>query len=190
MASDNQLGAFGRVGLFKDRAATTAPQATDDATRGYTVGSTWIKTTAPQGVYTCVDATANAAVWTAINQPGANAIAALIGANMNATTDQGFVFRGPLATPFAVSMIVAINASTSLTTAAGGVYTAASKGGTPIVAAGQVYTAMTTAAVALRLTIAAAGLLIAPQSPIFLSLTTPQGAPATADFYIYGNYIQ
>jgi hypothetical protein len=42
--------------------AVTAPTATDDSAAGYEVGSVWIDT-ATDTVYTCVDATATAAVW-------------------------------------------------------------------------------------------------------------------------------
>jgi hypothetical protein len=44
--------------------ATTTPDADNDETEGYSVGSVWINTTAtPHEVYRCVDATEGAAVW-------------------------------------------------------------------------------------------------------------------------------
>ena len=44
--------------------ATVAPDADNDVTEGYSVGSVWINTTAtPHEVYRCVDATEGAAVW-------------------------------------------------------------------------------------------------------------------------------
>ena len=60
----------------------------------------------------------------------------LIGANMNSTADQQItMFSNP--SKFILRRIVVTNASISLSTAAGGVYTAASKGGTAVVAAAR-----------------------------------------------------
>jgi hypothetical protein len=110
----------------------------------------------------------------------------LIGANMNVTTDQPFLPQG--GTPFGdylITRIICTNASLSLTTAAGGIYTAASKGGNAIVASGQAYSTLTGATLGFDLTIAAVGR--GPQSGVpILSLTTGQGAAATADFYVVG----
>jgi hypothetical protein len=84
------------------------------------------------------------------------------------------------------------NASLSLTTAVGGFYPTVSKGGTPIVAATQVYSALTTAAALLSATLAAFGSGNAFSASnltawsIYFALTTPQGAAATADIYICG----
>jgi len=50
-------------------AAAVAPDANDDSTGGYSVGSKWIDTTADEA-YICADATAAAAVWLQIS-PGA-----------------------------------------------------------------------------------------------------------------------
>ena len=78
--------------------------------------------------------------------PAGGLIAQLYGANMNATTDQTIPLIVPApADGFMVRHIVVTNASTSLTTAAGGVYPAASKGGTAIVANTQIYTTCTAA---------------------------------------------
>ncbi len=110
----------------------------------------------------------------------------LVGANMNITTDQPFLPVG--GAPFAdylITRIRVVNASTSLTTAAGGVYTAASKGGNAIVAAGQAYSGLTGSTLGIDLTVAAVGAGQQSATPI-LSLTTPQGGAATADFYLIG----
>lgn len=116
----------------------------------------------------------------------------LLAANMNVTTDQPFVMRA-LSTlvPFRITKISAGNASISLTTAAGGIYTAASKGGTAVVAAAQVYTTLTGPTLIQSQTIAATpGNTIYPASQaLFLSLTTAQGAGATADFYVWGDLL-
>lgn len=116
-------------------------------------------------------------------------IGSLIGANMNVTTDNII----PIATQadlYVIERIVVTNASISLTTAAGGVYTAAAKGGTAIVAAGQVYSALTAATKFVALTLQNSALTdvfdAATQANLYLSLTTGQGAAATADVYVYG----
>ena len=113
----------------------------------------------------------------------------LLGANMNITTDQ-VITLAPQADKFIVTNIIATNASISLTTAAGGIYTAVAKGGSAIVAAGQVYSALTAATKFVALTLAGTALTdvydAATQLSFWLSLTTPQGAAATADIYIYG----
>jgi len=114
----------------------------------------------------------------------------LLGANFNATSDQAI----PISFPSAYYMLDAIavdNASLSLDTAAGGFYTAASKGGVALVANSQAYSTLTAAAAnasgsAMLATIASAG-----QNnqlnlrTIYFSLTTPQGAAATADIRVY-----
>lgn len=109
-------------------------------------------------------------------------IGKIIGANMNSTADQVFSINTGIAR-YQADVIQATNASTSMTTAAGGVYNTASKGGTPIVAATQVYTALSTAAKVLALTIAVTD---TNTVPLILSLTTGHGSAGTADFYIWG----
>lgn len=114
-------------------------------------------------------------------------LGSLIGADMNSTSDQAIYLN---ASKYVIRKIVVTNASTSLTTAVGGIYTAASKGGTDIVAASQVYTALTSSSKFLDLTLEAeAGTDIFTQMPLYLSLTTPQGAAATADIHIYGELL-
>lgn len=129
----------------------------------------------------------------------------LLGANFNVTTDQKITVSVPT-TNFMLDSIVVSNASVSLTTAQGGVYTAASKGGTAVVAATQAYTTLTAAAAgasgsAMTMTLATAGsnnMLVAPTfSPaggsaavigngiLYFALTTAQGAAATADIRVY-----
>lgn len=166
-------------------AATVDPTTTDDTTKDYAIGSRWINTT-NGSIWVCEDATASAAVW--FSGQGA-LLGKLIGANMNATTDQPFVMSMGGTGKFRVTKITANNASTSLTTAVGGVYSAASKGGDAIVANSQVFSALTGATLAVDLTIATtpgktlyAGTIIPT-----LSLTTAQGGAATADLYLYGD---
>jgi hypothetical protein len=112
--------------------------------------------------------------------------------NFNTVNDQPIVFPQYI-TAFRLANIVITNASISLTTAAGGFYPAASKGGTPIVANSQVYSALTTADSLMTATMAAFGTgtrfstsnlaKIGGLLTIYFSLTTPQGAAATGDIY-------
>lgn len=57
---------LGQLGARNNETATTAPTTTDDSSKDYAVGSTWLNTST--GVmYKCTDATASAAVWSTIN---------------------------------------------------------------------------------------------------------------------------
>jgi hypothetical protein len=125
-----------------------------------------------------------------------NVIASLRQANFNITSDQPIVIPSPI-TAFRLSNIIITNASVSLTTAVGGFYPAAAKGGTPIVSAAQVYTALTTANLLLLATLTSFGSTarfssanlgtVAAQLVIWFSLTTAQGVAATADIYLIGD---
>ncbi|MEJ0047037.1 MAG: hypothetical protein WDN04_13680 [Rhodospirillales bacterium] len=119
---------------------------------------------------------------------GGNMVGRLIGANMNSTADQPLTMLLPASAIFRVTRITITNASISLTTAAGGFYPAASKGGTPTVANSQVYTALSAAAKALDATLADQSKLAAA-TQLYLSLTTAQGAAATADIYAFGDVL-
>lgn len=108
----------------------------------------------------------------------------LTGANMNTTSDQAITLNSA---NYIIRRIIVKNSSINLTTAVGGVYTATSKGGTAVVANSQVYTALTAAGKFVDLTLAAAATTdLQTATTLYLSLTTPQGATATADFYVYG----
>ncbi len=109
----------------------------------------------------------------------------LIAANMNSTADQSMVKAFPFAT-YQISRIVVSNASTSLTLAAGGIYTGAAKSGNAVVAAAQLYSGLTGATLGIAATLAAVGLAVQSATTLFLSLTTAQGGAATADFRVYG----
>lgn len=110
----------------------------------------------------------------------------LLGANFNSTSDQAIPVSVP-SNRYRLDTITISNASISLTTAQGGFYTGASKTGTTLVANSQAYSTLTAAA------IDAAGSLMAATldtgattsmldvSTIYFSLTTEQGAAATAD---------
>lgn len=131
----------------------------------------------------------------AINNPPAITYPFILGgvlkaANFNSTADQAITIVSP-SPNYRVNSIIMTNPSISLTTAAGGLYSATAKGGIPIVAATQTYIALTTNAPNTT-----GNTLLAGQSTtstaafynlstVYLSLTTPQGAAATADVYIY-----
>jgi hypothetical protein len=111
----------------------------------------------------------------------------LIGANFNSTADQAIA---GLPARYRLTEILVTNASVSLTTAAGGVYSGAGKTGTVVVAAAHVYTALTGAAKFLELTLEAiAGTDVFTVTTLYLSLTTPQGAAAIADVYLFGQVL-
>lgn len=113
-------------------------------------------------------------------------IGGMIGANFNTTADQAIPIL-PQVTKFRISEIDVTNCSTSLSLAAGGFYTAASKGGTAVVAAAQVYSGLTGSGLVLNPTISALGGTTAwTVGTIYLALTTGQGGAATCNVAIYG----
>lgn len=111
-------------------------------------------------------------------------IGQLRGANFNSTADQAIAIN---AATYSITSVIVTNCSASLTLAAGGIYPAASKAGTPIVAAAQLYSALTGTSVLLNPTVAATPLVTRyTANPLYLSLTTAQGGAATCDLYIVG----
>jgi len=125
--------------------------------------------------------------------PGTQSLIGILkSVNFNITTDQAI----PITlvggyTNYRINDIVMINASTALTTAVGGIYPTTSKGGTPYVAASQTYTTVNSGVSAfLSLTKTNIGGLATHNDPIlYFSLTTAQGAAATADIYVFGTPI-
>lgn len=112
----------------------------------------------------------------------------LLGANFNSAADQAIVMTGNL---YIVRRIIVTSASLSLTTAAGGIYTGAAKTGTVLVAAAQAYAALTAAGKFLDLTLAAiVGTDRFAAAQLLLSLTTAQGAAATADVFVLGDILR
>lgn len=115
-------------------------------------------------------------------------IGVLRSANMNTTADQLISIS---AKRFVVRRIVATGGSTPISTAVGGIYTGAGKTGTAIVPANQTYAALSSSTKFLDL---GQGLLTTTDSftsgALYLSLTTPQGADATADIYVYGDSVE
>ena len=117
----------------------------------------------------------------------------LTGANMNSTGDQPITINIPPGfTRYAVRHIVVSSASISLTTAVGGIYTSPAKAGTQVVANTQVYSGLTSVNLFLDLTLGSTS--VSPgnayQNPIlYFSLTTPQGAAATANVSVYVDFL-
>lgn len=118
-------------------------------------------------------------------------LATLLNASFNTTADQPILLPAALQA-FQLTGIIIANPSASLTTAAGGFYPTISKGGSAIVAAGQVYTALTSSLLLMNATLTAyaqAQYFSRSQLTnwaIYLSLTTPQGADITANVYVTG----
>ncbi len=110
----------------------------------------------------------------------------LRGANLQATTDQTFAQVGTL-TNWMATFIIANQVSGGATvTCAGGIYSAATKGGNAWVAATQSWINLSAAGKIVQATLAAvAGTSLANSTPI-LSLTTGSTAAVTADVFIYG----
>lgn len=121
-------------------------------------------------------------------QVNAPLIAVLRGANMNSAADQPLTL-GP--TKYVIRRVVVTNASVSLTTAVGGIYTGAGKTGMVLVSAIQSYAALTAPTKFVEPSLQAVALANSFTSgTLFLSLTTPQGVAATADFYLFGDAVE
>lgn len=120
-----------------------------------------------------------------------NLVYALAGANFNITTDQSIVISLPTGyTRYRIQSLLVSNPSISMTTAAGGIYTAVSKGGIAIIPSSQVYSALTTntsgaSGSMLTLTPVNQNTAFYNSATLFFSLTTAQGAAATADITIF-----
>lgn len=133
-----------------------------------------------------VPALAAGQVLPAVNTPyyAGQVVGRLIGANMNVTTDQAIAIT---ASKYIIRRIVVTNASTNLTLAVGGFYTATSKGGTAVVAATQVYTALTGSTKYVEVTLQNLATDVLTAGTIYLSLTVAQGGAATCDVYVYAD---
>lgn len=120
-----------------------------------------------------------------------NVLASLLSADFNTLSDQPLLIP-PTITAFAITGIIVCNSAISLTSAVGGFYPQSAKGGTPIVAASQVYSSLSSITKLLNCTIEAAALATrysrtnVPDWAIYLALTTAQGVDATADVYLLG----
>lgn len=108
-------------------------------------------------------------------------------ANLNSTSDQVIAISSPR---YVIRRVTATNVSTTLAVSlvAGGLYSGASKSGTIVVAAAQVYTALTGATKYLDLTLASAATTdILTSAVLYLSLSVAHGSAATADLHLFGD---
>jgi hypothetical protein len=103
------------------------------------------------------------------------------GVNVNATGDTVLPIIN--STTYSVSNVIFTNASTSLTTAYAGVFTASGAGGTGIVA-NAALSALTGSTVVSQRTVASTAAQTGQN--LYLNVGTAQGATATMDVYIYG----
>jgi hypothetical protein len=122
---------------------------------------------------------------------GETLIGRLVGANMNSTADQSIPMLIAANQSYTPTAVVVRNCSVSLTTAAGSFYSAASKGGTTLAGSGatQAFTGCTATGLTgqtIAATPAGGNVVLPASTPPILSLTTAQGAAATADIYVYG----
>ena len=115
----------------------------------------------------------------------------LTGANFNTASDQTLSLTLPAGyTRYVIRHIVISNASVNMTTAVGGIYTGTGKSGVLAVANTQVYTALTDSSHFLDCTLTSDAQTIAfTLTPLYFSLTTPQGVTATADINIFVEFL-
>ncbi|MGY4333186.1 hypothetical protein ACVWWG_007603 [Bradyrhizobium sp. LB7.2] len=135
-----------------------------------------------------VQFSAEDAEWHVIDKsirPGVVVIGYLRGANFNSTADQQINIELPKGyNRYRLLGIVAEHPTASAASAVGGIYTAAAKGGTAVVANTQVFTSLTGANTNQQLSISTAGAQINGNTSMYLSLTTPHGSAVTADIHI------
>jgi hypothetical protein len=121
------------------------------------------------------------------SQFGAILLASYVGVNLNAGTNVDLQITLPdTPTKFRVRAIAVTNASINPTTARYAIWTAPGGTGTNIVT--TVTPSMATAPVVTDLSIASTA-AISGVGNLYLYLTTPQGAAATMDIYIYGDIL-
>lgn len=117
-------------------------------------------------------------------------LAKKIGAALNSTADQAMTMVYT-PTKYIIRRITATNGSGVPILAAGGYYTAASKGGSKLVETTQVYTFLTAATKFVDctlLTIATTDTMSSTQ--LYMSLTTANAAAITCDVYIYADILE
>jgi hypothetical protein len=103
------------------------------------------------------------------------------GVNLNATGDTVLPIINSAS--YSVYQVILTNASTSLTTAAAGLFTAPSAGGTAVVANAALSAATGSTVVSGR-TVASTNTLTGQN--LYWNVGTAQGAAATGDVYVYG----
>ena len=113
--------------------------------------------------------------------PAIRLLASYQGVNVNATGDTVLPILNTGS--YSVSNVIFTNASTSLTTAAAGLFTAPSAGGTGIVA-NAALSALTGSTVVSQRTVASTAAQTGQN--LYVNVGTAQGAAATMDVYVYG----
>lgn len=108
-------------------------------------------------------------------------LASYQGVNVNATGDTVLPIQNTGS--YSVSNVIFTNASTSLTTALAGVFTAPSAGGTAIVA-NAALSALTGSTVVSQRTVASTAAQTGQN--LYVNVGTAQGAAATMDVFVYG----
>ena len=103
------------------------------------------------------------------------------GVNVNATGDTVLPIIN--SSTYSVANVIFTNASTSLTTAAAGLFTAPSAGGTGIVS-NAALSALTGSTVVSQRTVASTAAQTGQN--LYINVGTAQGATATMDVYVYG----
>lgn len=110
----------------------------------------------------------------------------LRGANLQSTADQAFTKVGVF-TNYVITKVLAVTKTGGASVAcAGGIYTAAAKGGTPLIAAVQSWVTLTGALKIVDATLAAVLATDAQSATPIFSLTTGSTAAATADLFVFG----
>jgi hypothetical protein len=108
-------------------------------------------------------------------------LASYQGVNVNQTGDTVLPINNT--TNYSVSNVIFTNASTSLTTALAGVFTAPGAGGTGIVA-NAALSALTGSTVVSQRTVASTA--VQTGQNLYVNVGTAQGAAATMDVFVYG----
>lgn len=108
-------------------------------------------------------------------------LASYQGVNVNQTGDTVLPINNT--TNYSVSNVIFTNASTSLTTALAGVFTAPGAGGTGIVA-NAALSALTSSTVVSQRTVASTA--VQTGQNLYVNVGTAQGAAATMDVFVYG----
>lgn len=107
--------------------------------------------------------------------------------NLNVTTDQSIALTFPGYTRYRISTILVVCNSGNASACVGGIYTAASKAGTQVVANTQAYTSLTTSNTNQIPTLVTAGVAqVMTTTPLYFALTTAAGGASTGAVYVYG----
>ncbi len=123
--------------------------------------------------------------------PDSLAVAKATAADFQSTDDQAFTWLVPVPAKYVIRRVVANQVSGATSVAClGGVYTAASKGGSALIAAAQSWLGLSGSGKIVDATLAAiATTNVVTSSTLYLSLSTGSTAACTADVYIYADIL-